>query len=58
MIRQHGLAVFWIAGKKDLATRDIVCVAWLLATIEESLDQGPGQWFVAIDETGLRSTAV
>ncbi len=58
ILRQHGLLVFCIAGKNDLATWDIVRVMRFWGAIEESLNQGAGRWFVAIDEAGFRSTAV
>lgn len=55
LLNEHGLRVFWIAGKKDLATWDyLVRVVKRWDEIEEKIAaNGPGPWFVAIQETRL-----
>lgn len=54
--REAGLRVFWIAGKRDLATW-----GWLERlvrqwdAIERTIDErGPGPWFYAVHDVGLR----
>lgn len=56
MLRTHGLRVFWIAGKKDLSTWDsLVRLVRRWGDIETALaTRGPGPWFYAINENGLR----
>lgn len=55
LLKESGLRVFWIAGKKDLATWDyLVRIVRRWNEIEEALEQkGAGPWFVAINEGGL-----
>lgn len=55
LLREHGLRVFWIAGKRDLTTwgwlvRIVRHWQRLEAIIEEC---GDGPWFYAINEVGL-----
>ncbi len=54
--RDAGLRVFWIAGKRDLPTWE-----WLVRltrhwhAVERTLAfRGPGPWFVAVNDGGLR----
>ena len=60
LLREHGLRVFWIAGKRDLATWDyLVRVVRRWDEIEEAIaTNGPGPWFVAINENGLRALPI
>jgi PIN like domain len=60
LLRRHGLRVFWIAGKKDLATWDyLVRVVRRWEQIEEAVaTKGSGPWFVAINETNLTNIKV
>lgn len=55
LLHDHALRVFWIAGKKDLATWDyLVRVVRRWNEIEEAIaDNGAGPWFVAINEGNL-----
>lgn len=55
LLREHNLRVFWIAGKKDLATWDyLVRVVRRWDEIEETITtKGPGPWFVAITDSRL-----
>jgi hypothetical protein len=55
LLRQHGLRVFSIAGKRDLATWDyLVRVVRRWEEIERTLgSRGPGPWFFNINETNL-----
>jgi len=60
LLKEHAMRVFWIAGKRDLATWDyLVRVVRRWDEIERTLvDQGEGPWFVAINENGLRPLAL
>ena len=60
LLREHELRVFWIAGKRDLATWDyLVRVVRRWDEIEEALaTRGTGPWFVAINENGLSELSV
>lgn len=60
LLRQYGLRVFWIAGKRDLATWDyLVRIVRRWSDIEATIeDKGSGPWFVAINEGGLGEIAV
>lgn len=60
LLREHAMRVFWIAGKRDLATWDyLVRVVRRWDEIERALaEQGEGPWFVSINENGLRALAV
>jgi hypothetical protein len=55
LLKAHGLRVFWIAGKRDLATWDhLVRVVRRWNDIEDALTtRGPGPWFLAINETQI-----
>ncbi len=55
LLRQHGLRVFWIAGKRDLSTWDALSrLVRRWADIESALaSKGPGPWFVAVNEASL-----
>ena len=55
-----GLRVFWIAGKKDLPTWGwLVRVVRHWDAIEGAIDQrGPGPWFYAINDGGLREIEI
>ncbi len=54
-MRQHGLRVFWISGKRDMSTWDnlnLLVRRW--PDIERLLDQNvPGPWFRAVTEKKL-----
>jgi hypothetical protein len=60
LLRQYGLRVFWIAGKKDLSTWDyLVRVVRRWDEIEEALaTNGAGPWFVAVNESRLTDLAL
>lgn len=60
LLHQHGLRVFWIAGKRDQATWDyLVRVVRFWDDIEEALyARGPGPWGMAINENGLKDVAL
>jgi hypothetical protein len=60
LLRAHGMRVFWLAGKRDLATWDaLVRVVWRWDDIESVLTaRGPGPWFYAINENALAELAV
>jgi hypothetical protein len=60
LLRAHRLRVFWIAGKKDLATWDyLVRVVRRWDEIEETIaTKGAGPWFIAINETRLTELGV
>jgi hypothetical protein len=55
LLRAHGLRVFWIAGKRDLATWEyLVRIVRFWDRIEKQVAAGPGPRFVAINEGGLK----
>jgi hypothetical protein len=58
--RAAGLRVFWLAGKRDLATWDalrLVVKSW--DRMEEIVrDRGAGPWFQAISDGGIREFTV
>jgi hypothetical protein len=60
LFRQHQLRAFWIAGKRDLdnwQTLGRLVRRW--DDIEEALrERGPGPWFYAINESGLKEIPV
>jgi PIN like domain len=60
LMREHGLRVFWIAGKRDLATWDyLVRVVRRWDEIEAALaSRGAGPWFLAVNEGGLAEIPV
>jgi hypothetical protein len=60
LLRAHGLRVFWIAGKRDLATWDaLVRLVRRWPDIEAALTaKGTGPWFVAVNEANLVDLAV
>jgi hypothetical protein len=60
LLREHGLRVFWIAGKRDLATWGyLVRVVRRWDEIEATLaTRGRGPWFVALNENGLSELPV
>jgi hypothetical protein len=56
LLRDAGLRVFWIAGKKDMSTWD-----WLVRLVRnwdgmerEVIARGSGPWFYAINDGGLK----
>jgi len=55
LLRDHGLRVFWIAGKKDLSTWDyLVRIVRRWREIERAIESnGDGPWFVAVNEGNL-----
>lgn len=55
LLRQQGLRVFWIAGRKDLNTWGyLVRLVRRWENIESAFDnRGPGPWFMAVNENGL-----
>jgi hypothetical protein len=60
LLKAHGLRVFWIAGKKDLATWDyLVRIVRRWKEIERAVaTKGDGPWFVAIYDGNLRDLPV
>jgi PIN like domain len=60
LLAEHGLRIFWIAGKRDLATWDyLVRVVRRWEEIERKIvENGAGPWFVAINEGGLSDIPV
>jgi hypothetical protein len=55
-LKQHGLRVFWIAGKRDLTTWGyLVRIVQRWDDMEQALrDKGSGPWFVGVTDGGLR----
>jgi hypothetical protein len=55
LLREHGLRIFWIAGKKDLTTWDyLVRLVRRWREIEDAIaSKGDGPWFVAINVANL-----
>lgn len=55
LLRDHGLRVFWIAGKKDISTWDALArLVYRWKDIETQLmERGSGPWFFAVNETRL-----
>ncbi len=55
-LKNAGLRVFWIAGKKDLTTWGYLTrLVRRWDEIEEMLaTRGPGPWFVAVNEASLK----
>lgn len=53
---EHGLRVFWIAGKRDLSNwGNLARLVRFWDHIEDVIaDRGSGPWFYAINEGGLR----
>jgi hypothetical protein len=60
LLRQQGLRVFWIAGKRDLSTWDALSrLVRRWADIEDVLtEKGPGPWFVAVNEANVTDITV
>jgi hypothetical protein len=60
LLREHGLRVFWISGKKDLATWDyLVRIVRRWQEIETTIAaKGAGPWFVAINDGKLSDIPV
>ena len=60
LLREHGLRVFWIAGKRDLSTWDaLVRIVRRWAEIERALeDLGDGPWFCAVNENRITQLAL
>jgi hypothetical protein len=60
LLRRHGLRVFWISGKKDLATWDyVVRLVRRWDEIERTIEEyGSGPWFVAINQGNLTDIRV
>jgi len=60
LLRQHGLRVLWIAGKKDLTTWGyLVRVVRRWDEIEQAIaTKGPGPWFVSVNDGGLKDIPV
>jgi len=59
-LKKYGVRVFWIAGKRDLATWDyLVRIVRRWRDIDEALaSRGPGPWFIAINENGLKELSL
>ena len=59
-LREAGLRVFWIAGKKDLSTWDwLVRVVRHWERMEHLLrERGAGPWFYALNEADVRELVV
>ncbi|MEU7910243.1 hypothetical protein [Microbispora bryophytorum] len=57
---EHGLRVFWIAGKKDLSNWDtmrLLVRRW--DDIEREIkERGPGPWFMAVTEPRLSAMSI
>lgn len=55
LLRDHGLRVFWISGRRDMTTwgyLDRLVRRW--ADIEEALaTKGPGPWFAGVNDRDL-----
>jgi hypothetical protein len=51
LLREHGMRVFWLAGKRDLATWDaLVRIVRRWTDIERALQElGGGPWFCAVN---------
>ena len=60
LLRDAGLRVFWIAGKRDLPTWDwLVRLVRHWGAMERTIeDRGPGPWFYAVNENGLAEIAI
>jgi hypothetical protein len=56
LLKRHQMRVFWIAGKRDLATWDyLVRIVRRWDEIERTLNErSQGPWFFAVNEGGLR----
>ena len=59
-LRQHGLRVFYVAGKRDLSSWDyLVRLVHRWDDIEEKLaTRGPGPWFFPVHETKISEVTV
>ena len=60
LLEQHGLQVFWIAGRHDMRTWEtLVLLVRRWDDIEETLaTRGPGPWFMAVNQMGLTGIAL
>lgn len=60
LLHVHGLRVFWIAGKRDVGTWDALSrLVRRWDDVEETLrTQGPGPWFMAVNERNLSPIAL
>jgi hypothetical protein len=60
LLRESGLRVFWIAGKRDLSTWDwLGRVVRQWKVMEKIIEErGAGPWFYAINEVGIRELTV
>jgi hypothetical protein len=55
LLHDHGLRVFWIAGKRDRSNWDNLCLLVRRWDDVERLvaERGPGPWFMAINEGNI-----
>lgn len=60
LLREHGMRVLWIAGKRDLSTWDAIArMIHRWDDIETIMaERGPGPWFMAVLERSIREIAV
>ncbi len=60
LLREHGLRVFWLAGKRDLGTWDqlVVLVRRWPETERRIAERGPGPWFMSITDARVRELPV
>jgi hypothetical protein len=60
LLRQHGLRIFYLAGKRDLSNWDyLVRLVRRWDDIERTLSaRGPGPWFMAVYDTRVSEVAV
>lgn len=60
MLREQGLRVFWIAGKRDLNTWGyLVRMVHRWDDLERTITRlGEGPWFVAVHDRGLKQIAI
>lgn len=58
--KQHGLRVFYIAGKKDLSTWDtLIRVVRRWTDIEQTIgNRGPGPWLTYVFDRHVRDVAI
>jgi hypothetical protein len=60
LLRQHGLRVFYLSGKKDLSNWDyLVRIVRRWGDIERTLEErGPGPWFMAVSDLRVSEVKV
>ncbi|GLW09916.1 hypothetical protein Misp01_50450 [Microtetraspora sp. NBRC 13810] len=60
LLAEHGLRIFWLAGKKDLSNWDTMrlLVRRWDEMEREIKERGDGPWFMAVSDAGIREMSI